>query len=244
MSAKEQLKTARMKGKNQAAGASLVVSAWLAAFALAFALAALDGMGASARLEARGENSAPGLVVRDINGQRHDLIQKGQVSVLFFLSPGCPVSNRYAPEVNRIRADYAGTGSKFRFYIVYAEPDLTARAAREHAAAYGYRCPVLLDAPQNLLKKTGVSVTPEVAVMTRGAGASGAVSIKLLYRGRIDDRYAALGKMRAQPTRRDLRLALDTIAKGKAIAQPRTRAVGCFIMQAVRPADRSEKPAS
>lgn len=244
-----------MKRKAPVTDVSLAASVSVAAFTLAFVSSTAPLMAAplaaarlaTAPLAARGASSASGLVVRDINGARHDLLQKGRVSVLFFLSPGCPISNRFAPEVNRIRADYAA--SKFSFYIVYAEPNLTARAAREHAAAYGYRCPVLLDAPQMLLRKTGVTVTPEVAVVTRGTAVSSVASGKagslstLLYRGRIDDRYAALGKMRAQPTRRDLRLALDAVAKGQAVAQPRTQAVGCFITLAVRRADRLKKSA-
>ena len=39
-------------------------------------------------------------------------------------------------------------------------------AARQHAASFGYRCPVLLDPRHKLVAATGVTITPEVAVVT------------------------------------------------------------------------------
>ena len=52
---------------------------------------------------------------------------------------------------------------------------------------------------------------------------------RLLYRGRIDDRVADFGKRRVEPTRRDLRLALDDILAGKPVQTRLTKAVGCYI---------------
>jgi hypothetical protein len=76
------------------------------------------------------------------------------------------------------------------------------------------------DLGQKLVKLTGVTVTPEVAVVN---------GTQVLYRGRIDDRYLELGKDRPEPTRRDLEAALEAIAAGKAVAVPETRAVGCIL---------------
>jgi hypothetical protein len=52
---------------------------------------------------------------------------------------------------------------------------------------------------------------------------------ELLYRGRIDDGYAALGKKRAVVTEHDLRDALDAIAAGKPVKKAKTKAIGCLI---------------
>jgi hypothetical protein len=71
---------------------------------------------------------------------------------------------------------------------------------------------------------TGVRVTPEVAVFvpyTSGA--------RMVYRGRIDDKYVDLGKERPQPTTHDLERVLMAIVEGKHVAPTMTRAVGCFI---------------
>ncbi len=70
------------------------------------------------------------------------------------------------------------------------------------------------------MKQTGVTVTPEVAVMSADQ--------KLLYRGRIDDRYVEFGKDRPEPTVRDLERALDAILAGKPVPVRETQAVGCY----------------
>jgi len=52
---------------------------------------------------------------------------------------------------------------------------------------------------------------------------------QVLYRGRIDNVYAALGKRRPEATERDLRKALDEILQGKAVTTSQTQPVGCYI---------------
>ena len=51
----------------------------------------------------------------------------------------------------------------------------------------------------------------------------------VLYRGRIDDLYIALGKRRDHVTAHDLRDALDEIVGGRPVGNPRTQAVGCSL---------------
>jgi len=51
----------------------------------------------------------------------------------------------------------------------------------------------------------------------------------LVYRGRIDDQFAGLGKRRTVVTSHDLRDALEATLVGKPVPQPRTEAVGCPI---------------
>jgi hypothetical protein len=51
----------------------------------------------------------------------------------------------------------------------------------------------------------------------------------MVYRGRIDDRYLDLNKVRASPTRHDLQEVLTALLAGTPV-QPRTaEAVGCLI---------------
>ncbi len=71
------------------------------------------------------------------------------------------------------------------------------------------------------LADAGARVTPEAAVFSR-AGA-------VVYRGRINDLFAAPGQKRAEPTTHDLRAALDAVLAGKAPPAATTPATGCFI---------------
>src|SRR5271168_497861 len=47
-------------------------------------------------------------------------------SVLIFYWHDCPICNSYAPEINRLSADYPN----FSFYVVQVDPDLTTDAAK------------------------------------------------------------------------------------------------------------------
>src|SRR5437867_809213 len=89
-------------------------------------------------------------VFMDLDGVAHRPLESRDKigSVLFFYWHDCPVSNSYAPEINRICASY----TNFAFYIVQIDPDLTTAAAKEHAKEYALRAPVLLDPEHRLVK--------------------------------------------------------------------------------------------
>jgi thiol-disulfide isomerase/thioredoxin len=172
-------------------------------------------------LTAAAPPAAKDLTFQDLNGkaQRPLDVSGAKAHVLFFVFEDCPVSDSYAPEINALVKEHAGR--PVRFYVIHVDPDLTPADARKHATAFGYRCPVLLDTRHQLVRATGVTTTPEVAVLTPGGG--------LAYRGRIDDLYPELGRKRAAPTKRDLREALAAVLAGKPVPVPRTEAVGCSI---------------
>lgn len=143
-----------------------------------------------------------------------------KAAVVFFLAHDCPISNAYAPEVNRICGQY-GRPDRFGFAVVYPYADLSAADAKAHAKAFGYTVPAFVDVTGAVTRRAGARVTPEVAVI----GPDGSI----LYRGRIDDRWAGYGRSRPEPTTRDLRDALDAILAGKPVPVGRTAAVGCRI---------------
>ena len=143
--------------------------------------------------------------------------------MLVFVTTDCPIANRYAPEVQRLAERFAG---RVEFKLVYPVPSDSDAAIREHLKKFGYTMSWQRDASQALVKKTGVTVTPEVAVIGKGG--------EVLYRGRIDDRYIDFGRDRAQPTVRDLERSLDAILAGKPVAVRETRAVGCILSDLVK----------
>jgi len=144
------------------------------------------------------------------------------LTVYVFTTTDCPISNRYAPEIQRLAAKF---GSKAHFVLVYPVPSDSADMIREHKKKFAYAIDSMRDVDRKLLKLTGVTVTPEVAVM-KGP--------QLLYRGRIDDRFVDLGKERGAVMAHDLEDALSAIASGKPVAKPKTRAVGCFLADLVK----------
>jgi len=171
------------------------------------------------RLSFASANETPDFVFKDLDGiARHPLEPADKIaSVLFFFWQDCPISNGYAPEINRITA----TRTNFAFYVVQVDPELSVSAAREHARKFDLRVPVLLDPQHRLVKFAKATVTPEVVVFRKSGD--------VLYRGRIDNLYAALGKKRRVVTEHDLLDALDAVAVGKPVKKTETKAVGCLI---------------
>ena len=140
-------------------------------------------------------------------------------TVLIFVSIDCPVSNRYAPEIKRIHDDFAAAGVRFR--LVYPNPLDSDDAIASHVRDYGY--PAIGEPDRNhvLAKTAGATVTPEAAVFDKRG--------RLVYLGRIDDRFVELGRERPAATRQDLRNVLTALVAGKPVSPSRTQAVGCFI---------------
>jgi hypothetical protein len=162
-------------------------------------------------------------LVLDVNGvERHPLRVEagGKANALFFITNECPISNSFAHEIARICADYKAKG--IACALVYVDPAVSDDQARQHAQEYGHGdYPKIVDRRHELVKATGVTVTPETAVVDQSG--------KVVYRGRIDDSYAALGQPRRPAKNADLRDALDAVVAGKPVEKPETRALGCYI---------------
>jgi hypothetical protein len=165
------------------------------------------------------EADTSSLVLRDLNNVAHQPLAPATKagSILFFYWHDCPISNSYAPEMNRI----ASAHPQFACYIVQVDRGLAPAAAREHARQYSLRPPVLLDPKHRLVRAVKATVTPEAVVL----GKTG----RLLYRGRIDNQFAALGKKRPSATEHDLLEALAAVAAGKPVPKSETTAIGCLI---------------
>ena len=140
-------------------------------------------------------------------------------TVFVFTTTDCPIANRYAPEIKRLAERFRTSGVQFQ--LVYAVPGDTDAIVRQHVTKFAYYLPYVRDVKLELVKRTGVSVTPEVAV-ENAAG-------DIVYRGRIDDRYADFGKERVAPTTHDLERALEAIVAGKPVPVTNTRVVGCYL---------------
>lgn len=138
--------------------------------------------------------------------------------VLLFIRSDCPISNRYAPELERMAREYSPGGLEFR--LVYTEAGITAAAMERHRKEYGYSIPGLLDGDRRYVRRAQARITPEAAVFVRG---------ELVYRGRIDDRTVDLGKTRREASRHDLDEVLAAIMAGKTVAFRETKAIGCAI---------------
>jgi len=147
--------------------------------------------------------------------------------VLIFLGTACPVANSYAESLSQLAKDYDTRG--VQFLGVNANPDESLADVAKHAREFRLGFPVLKDDKQALANAVGAKVTPEAFILDP--------SRTVVYRGRIDDRYATRTKS-GEPKRFDLRNALDAVLTGKPVPVATTTALGCAI---VRPEKTARK---
>jgi hypothetical protein len=163
--------------------------------------------------------NAAAFMATGLAGESVDLLANpaAPATVLVFMRSDCPISNRFAPEINRLAEEFGPR--KVAFWRVYPAAADTADFVRRHTEEYRLAPPAALDAERRLARALEVSVTPEAVALAPGG--------KVLYRGRIDDRFVDYGKARAEPSRRDLAEALEEALAGRPVSTPETQAIGC-----------------
>jgi len=139
-----------------------------------------------------------------------------KVDCLIFLMKDCPIANEYMPEVKRLMAQYSPKGVQFEF--VFEDSDITPAGTVKFRKDFDLKNPFMMDNNHSLAKRYGATISPTAVVRLMN---------ETYYVGRIDDRYAAVGKRRTVVTHHDLKDALNEYLAGKKIAVPKTQAVGC-----------------
>jgi hypothetical protein len=144
----------------------------------------------------------------------------GPANILFFISSDCPISNSYAPTIQRLCREYGAKGVGCGLF--YEDIGVDASGVRKHLKEYRYGdMTAAIDDARKIAKEAKASVTPEAVVVdARG---------DIRYRGRIDNFYAGLGKPRQVVTVHDLRDALDAVLANRRVVNPETQAFGCYI---------------
>jgi thiol-disulfide isomerase/thioredoxin len=187
--------------------------------ALGLAVALLALVGCSPEPTPPSADAPSALELVDLEARPVDPFAAGQPVVFLFLRTDCPVSNRYAPEIRRLRDEFSAKG--IGFWMVYPDPDEATADIRRQLSEYQLTGPVLRD-PKTALARLGqVGVTPEAAVFNARR--------ELVYHGRIDDRFVVFGVNRPEATRHDLAEVLDSIVAGRPVTNAPTRSVGCAI---------------
>lgn len=160
------------------------------------------------------------VVLSDLDGKPVRALSDGpaKTAVFVFTRSDCPISNRYAPELNRLYEKFHKRGVDF--WLVYVDPNESTEAIRKHLEAYGYRLGALLDPRHQLVARAQATITPEAAVY---------VGSRMVYHGRIDNRYVNVGILRRAVTEHDLEWVVQAITDGRGVTPAATRAVGCVI---------------
>jgi hypothetical protein len=143
--------------------------------------------------------------------------------VLIFIATDCPISNRYVPEIERLRKEFAG--KPVAVWLVYPNATETSQGVVQHRAVYSLDGATLVRPSQWLIAETHAMITPEAAVLIPVGSA-----LRTVYAGRIDDRYVDIGKERPRATRHDLEDAVEAVLAGGPVVSPGGPPVGCGIV--------------
>jgi len=144
---------------------------------------------------------------------------RGKMQVLLFARSDCPITKRYAPELQRIAREFVK--DPVVFWLVFPDPAETPADIRATVEQYRFPGTPVLDPKHELVRIARATIAPEAAVFDRDSS--------LLYHGRIDDLYVDIGKSRAAAQVHDLEDAISAALAGKRVRQPETRAVGCSL---------------
>lgn len=140
-------------------------------------------------------------------------------TVIIFLSPLCPIAQKYISRVEAIYDEFHPL--QVEFYGVFPGNLADKKEAKRFKSDYQLDFDLLKDTDLALTKELGATTSPEVFVIDQKG--------KVRYQGQIDNWFFALGKKRSVVTENYLSDALKAIIDGKPIRQKRTKAVGCYL---------------
>ena len=192
-----------------------------ALFALGCLLAASPSTAAAATPGAGASVDLIGIRVIDVTGHHHRIgvsVGAVQPAVVIFLDTACPVATRYVPTLNALHAEAEAAG--LALYGVLSNPAIGWSESADFVEEFGVAFPVIMDSAGDLALRLGPRVTSESFVIS--------TADRILYRGRIDDRFAAVGKLRTRIGTHDLRSVIAALADGGEPEPRETEAVGCF----------------
>ncbi len=158
--------------------------------------------------------------------------QDAQAVVLYFNSTECPVTNRYLPSLNRLKAEMAD--ENVVVIAINSNQHDSADDIREHASEYELTFPVLIDPTGDVARSLAVTRTAEAFVLDR--------HFKVRYRGVIDDRFER-GVTRPKATKSFLEDAVNAVLKGRSVKTSMTDVEACPLNLATESSASSPKQA-
>jgi len=143
---------------------------------------------------------------------------RNRVVVLLFVRTDCPISNRYAPLLQKMSEKFRG---RAEFWLVYPDRAESASQIRAHLHDYHYSIGAVRDTSHALVRRAQATITPEAAVFDSSG--------RLRYHGRIDNWYEDFGRSRPAATTHELDDAITSALAGKPTQSDHANAVGCYI---------------
>ncbi len=153
-----------------------------------------------------------------LKGKTQENLYSDSISVNFFLLDQCKISEFYAPSLHKFAEEYD------EFHFVGYFPNFSSKKIAIDKFSISYQIPFDLktDYFKSKTQKFDVTILPTVVVFDEKRE-------KILYKGKIDDRFHSVGKQKRYVKNHYLKNALKNIESNKSIDTAFTQAVGCFV---------------
>lgn len=131
----------------------------------------------------------------------------------------CPVCNYLGKTLKKLSSEYA---DEVNFVAVFPQTMSNYKTASLFKKKYDLPLfTVEIDHQQIITDRYKASITPEVVLTD--------TNDNILYQGRINNSYAAPGRMRHGKVKEDLEIAITHAIAGKAVPKPWPDPIGCYI---------------
>src|SRR5262249_12042927 len=150
----------------------------------------------------------PDFSLKDIHRRPRSLagFKDKKAFVIVFVDTECPLANLYVPTEIALHREHVDKGAQGLAINSSSQDSFISVSA--HAQERAIPVPMLKGFDQEVADAFGAQRTPEVFLLDADR--------VIRYHGRIDDQYG-IGFRRDQPTRRDLKEALDELLAGRPI---------------------------
>jgi len=146
---------------------------------------------------------------------------RDSVTVYYFMSEECKICQYYSLTQQELYDAYNDDYTSFvgLFPNGFSSPS----SIEEYQKKYNIPFILKKEFFQTKTKKFGATITPEVVVYNESKE-------EIIYKGRISNAYASLGKRRRVITQQELKTVLEDLKNNVTPTVQNTEPIGCFIM--------------
>lgn len=157
-------------------------------------------------------------ILTSLRNKQVKLDQPGNLNLIIFLSPECPLSVNYTLALNEIKSNF---GSRLSMVGIISGKTYSLKDVKKFSKDYKLLFALLIDREMNVSRQVKATVTPEVLLYNEFG--------EIKYRGAIDDWAVSLGKKKQKASNLYLHNAIQQSLLGEEITLKKTNPVGCLI---------------
>ena len=156
-------------------------------------------------------------IINPISVSAKQPIKSYKNTVFIFLSPECPLSRNYIPELNRLKNAYKNC----EFIGVFPGKSYTLKDIKVFIKDYKVLFTTIMDDKKHLTQLLNGIVTPQVVLLSAKGN--------IVYSGLVDDKIIELGQQRQMASKHFLADAIEELEMNKKITINATKPIGCYI---------------